>query len=396
MFQNAIHPVVFKTNVVNVEHMKHRDCARAKHLVAGHQPHGPDACHKAKKGHHHQSGCADPSTSINVKDSAVTYLATVAIGSPATNCELLIDTGSSNTWCLKPPFKETSTTKDTRQKFQIQYGSGSCSGTLCMDQVALGPKLVIKDQCIGVADQADQMDGIDGILGIGPAALTEGTTSDNASVPTVTDNCIKQGLIGNECIGIYYEPTTTTDAPNGYLSFGGPDSSKYTDNITYVPITKTSPACNYWGYDQSICYGGKEIMPMCAGIADTGTTLVMLPSDTFNAYKAATGATLDKATGLLCLTQDQYDCMQSMVFNIGGMQCELTKNAQIWPRSMNSTLGGQGDKIYSIFADMGPLQNDGLCFINGFTFLQRFYSVYDTTNSQLGFATTQHTMATTN
>ena len=34
--------------------------------------------------------------------------------------------------------------------------------------------------------------------------------------------------------------------------------------------------------------------------------------------------------------------------------------------------------------------------IDGFTFLQRFYSVYDTTNSQVGIAPTPNTDAETN
>ena len=33
---------------------------------------------------------------------------------------------------------------------------------------------------------------------------------------------------------------------------------------------------------------------------------------------------------------------------------------------------------------------------DGFVFLQRFYSVYDTDNSQIGFATTEYTDAETN
>jgi len=38
----------------------------------------------------------------------------------------------------------------------------------------------------------------------------------------------------------------------------------------------------------------------------------------------------------------------------------------------------------------------GFDFINGYTFLERFYSVYDTTNSRVGFATTAQTTATSN
>lgn len=35
-------------------------------------------------------------------------------------------------------------------------------------------------------------------------------------------------------------------------------------------------------------------------------------------------------------------------------------------------------------------------FINGYTFLERFYSVYDTTNKRVGLATTANTKAMTN
>ncbi len=46
-------------------------------------------------------------------------------------------------------------------------------------------------------------------------------------------------------------------------------SDRYTGELQYVPITQTKPACCYWGIEQSISYGGKEIMSRCAGIADT-------------------------------------------------------------------------------------------------------------------------------
>jgi hypothetical protein len=62
MSQNAIHPVSFKTNVVNAQQIQERDCARAKHLKAGHHPHGP----RAKK---HHSECPDPSTTISVTNA---------------------------------------------------------------------------------------------------------------------------------------------------------------------------------------------------------------------------------------------------------------------------------------------------------------------------------------
>jgi len=52
--------------------------------------------------------------------------------------------------------------------------------------------------------------------------------------------------------------------------------------------------------------------------------------------------------------------------------------------------------VYLIVADLGDMLGQGLDFINGQSFLERFYSVYDTTNQRLGLATTQFTDAETN
>jgi len=135
---------------------------------------------------------------------------------------------------------------------------------------------------------------------------------------------------------------------------------------------------------------------MTSGIVDTGTTLLLIATDAFEAYQKATGGVLDNNTGLLNITQQQYDDLQSLFFKIGDCTYELTKNAQIWPRAMNSMLGGNDTNIFLITADLGSLGGSGLDFIDGFGFLQRFYSVYDTSNSRLGLATTQFTNAETN
>ena len=66
-----------------------------------------------------------------------------------------------------------------------------------------------------------------------------------------------------------------------------------------------------------------------------GTTLVMLPTSVFKAYQKATGAVMDpfvvrlssgrtlpiclRSTQLLTVTDAQYEAMQSMFFNIGGV-----------------------------------------------------------------------------
>jgi len=127
---------------------------------------------------------------------------------------------------------------------------------------------------------------------------------------------------------------------------------------------------------------------------DTGTTLVLIATDAFQAYKQATGASPDEATGLLKI--DSSNSLQSLYFNVGGNTYELTPNAQMWPRSRNSEIGGTSDGTYLIVNDLGTPSGQGLDFILGYGFLERFYSVYDTGRKQVGFATTEYTDSTVN
>ena len=185
---------------------------------------------------------------------------------------------------------------------------------------------------------------------------------------------------------------------NGELTFGGTDTTETTSEINFVPITSTSPASLYWGVDQSISYGDDTtILSETAGIVDTGTTLVLIATDAFQKYQKATGATLDNTTGLLTITEEQYNNLQSLVFNIGGTSYELTANGQIWPRSLNSTIGGEEGKIYLVVSDLGSPSGQGLDFIDGFGFCKCFPVIVPPlasyTRSQCSASTPSSTLA---
>ncbi|KAG6879574.1 hypothetical protein C0992_001401 [Termitomyces sp. T32_za158] len=154
-------------------------------------------------------------------------------------------------------------------------------------------------------------------LSIGPVDLTQRTLSPDSSslIPTVTDNAFSLGLIAGNQISISFEPTTSIEALNGELSWGGVDTSKFTGTIAYT----------------------------------------------------ATGAVVDGTTGLLRITSSQFSNLQSLFFTINGATFEFTANAQLWPRSLNTALGGSASSIYLIVADNGVNTGSGLDFINGYT-----------------------------
>ncbi|PAV14862.1 acid protease [Pyrrhoderma noxium] len=338
-------------------------------------------------------------SSFDVTNVAVVYSADVGVGTPPTTYSLLIDTGSSNTWVgAGKSFVRTSSSVSSGRRVSVTYGSGSFSGTEWTDTVTLSSDLVVTGQGVGVASSSSGFSGFDGILGIGPVDLTEGTVSGVSSVPTVTDNLLSQGTISEEVIGVYFAPTTSEETTNGELTFGGIDSSRISGSVSYTSITSTSPARDYWGINESITYGSSRsnVLSSTAGIVDTGTTLVLIASDAFSRYRSLTGATEDASTGLLRITTANYANLQSLFFNIGSQSYEFTKNAQTWPRSLNTAIGGSSSAIYLIVADLGSSSGEGLDFINGYTFLERYYSVFDTTNNRVGFASTAHTSDTTN
>ncbi|THH06187.1 hypothetical protein EW145_g4261 [Phellinidium pouzarii] len=346
-----------------------------------------------------KSGPSRRTVSFDVTNEAVTYAANIGVGTPATTYSLLIDTGSSNTWVgAGKAFVETSSTELTGDEVAVEYGSGFFIGEEAIDTVTLAEGLTISGQSIGVALISEGFDGVDGILGLGPVDLTGGTVAGASTVPTISDNLFSQGTISQEVVGVFFAPTQSLDITNGELSFGGTDTSKITGDITFVPVTSSSPANEFWAIDQTITYGTTDrvIQSSIAGIVDTGTTLVLLATDAFNTYTSLTKATEDDTTGLLTITTANYANLQSLFFNIGGTSFEFTKNAQTWPRALNTAIGGSAESIFLIVSSLGASSEEGFSFVNGFTFLERFYSVFDTTNNQVGFATTAHTDDTTN
>ncbi|KAH9171286.1 aspartic peptidase A1 [Lactarius sanguifluus] len=395
----AANPIVIRKPFVSLSFARHLNVTGAHDLVQKDQARAKNfvSVSKAK-----QSGTLSASAviSVGVTNVGVVYEASVGVGTPPTLYNLLIDTGSSNTWVgAGKAYVRTSTSVQTIDRVAVTYGSGSFSGTEFQDFVTIGTGLGIFGQSIGVASTSTGFDGFDGILGIGPVDLTLGTLSpeSNALIPTVTDNLFSQGTITSDLVSVYFEPTTTTSVKNGELTFGGTDSTKFTGALTFIPNTGTFPASEFWGINESIRYGAStSILSTTAGIVDTGTTLILIATDAFNRYKTATGAVLDGATGLLKITLTQFNNLQSLFFTTGGTSFELTANAQIWPRALNTFIGGTSGSIYLVVNDIGSPTGSGLDFINGYTFLERFYSVFDTTNRRVGFATTAFTTATTN
>ncbi|KAG2071276.1 acid protease [Suillus decipiens] len=334
-----------------------------------------------------------------LRNDKMGYSLAVGIGNPPTTYNLLIDSGSANTWVHASAYVETSTSFCTGQPVAVTYMTGSFSGIECLDYVTVGSGLTAVLQSIGVAEESKDFEDVDGIIGIGPVGLTLGTLRElpTEPIPTVTDSLFGQGIISENVLGIFFQPYVGLPLEaTGQITFGGTDSTKYNGNIVYTPITDIRGEQNFWGISSRITYGNKEILTSTVGIVDSGCTFILIARDAYVKYRLETGAKYDPVTTFLTISKKQYGVLRNLNFHIGEQTYSLTPNAQIWPRSINSKIGGKKGSIYLVVCDLGTYSLEEDDFSLGYVFMQRFYVAYDATNSRIGFATTAFTEATTN
>ncbi|KAI3392739.1 hypothetical protein diail_5253 [Diaporthe ilicicola] len=226
------------------------------------------------------------------------YISPVQIGTPAQTLYLNFDSGSSDLWVFSTdtnssqvmsqglyyPANSTTSKLLAGSTFSIGYGDGSgAAGIVYNDVVAVGG-LVAGNQAVESAQIVSEQFTEDpyawGLLGLG---MSRGNTVKPTPQLTFFDN-IKSSLAA---------PVFTADlkaGTAGSYTFGSVGNS-YTGNIQYAPIVQTS---SYWEFAITGYRVGPATVPgnpnsgyvtrPFLAIADTGTTLLLLPDDVVNAY----------------------------------------------------------------------------------------------------------------
>ncbi|KAH6851332.1 aspartic peptidase domain-containing protein [Chaetomium sp. MPI-CAGE-AT-0009] len=209
----------------------------------------------------------------------IAYVTPVTIGTPPQMLQLDLDTGSSDLWVFSShmpasqvrgqqiyaPDKSSTSKLLDGHSWSITYGDGSASrGNVYTDNFTIGG-ITVESQAVETAQQVSSSftteDNIDGLVGLGFSTLN------------------------------------TVRPEAGTYDFGFIDESKYTGEITYVPVN-TDPG--YWTFTSS-GYGvgsGTFSSSPITGIADTGTSLVYLPTAIVTAYyRQVQGATNSRSYG---------------------------------------------------------------------------------------------------
>ncbi|CZT12017.1 related to rhizopuspepsin-2 precursor [Rhynchosporium graminicola] len=263
-----------------------------------------------------------------------------------------------------------------------QWGGPDLQGMEYTDNVSFGG-LTIKSQSLGSASNSTGMYGADGILGLGPVGLTHTTVQGLKTVPTFMNNLKSQGSISTEVFGVSFRPEIGghNNDVNGELTLGGLDTSKFTGSLTYFPTLKTGVNAKFWGVSISkFTYGSTTLSLSATAMVDTAFTVTTIPHPAYEAFLAASGAKNDNFTDLPSWTTKPTS---NFGITFGSTTYELTPDQYLIPAEQYPLFGIPKGKYYAWIQDGGHSRDSALI---GQKFLEFYYSVFDTTNSRIGFA----------
>ncbi|RKO85923.1 aspartic peptidase domain-containing protein [Blyttiomyces helicus] len=314
------------------------------------------------------------------------YYTTVSIGN-GQSFKVDLDTGSSDLWVPGPKCTDSDgsctagggsiklTDKSIHSAgvtFSDSYGSGDASGNVYYGPYTLAGATVTKGYFGVTTSEAGFDFAAQGLLGLSfpfGTNIPGGVTSSVGEVPILA--------LGLKSFGFYLSNSAQGD--KGTFTTNGYDASHVKGPFSYETII-TDPG--YWQFDVSKGFynvGGKKGGLSDGGstihaIADTGTTLLILPTNVANNIYTLIGANSDGS----------IDCGVAKT----GPSIEFTfsKNTYAVPADQYVLDNGDGTCMSGV---TGGAENDGVS-IFGDIFLRTWYSFYDISNKRIGFAKAIH------
>ncbi|CEP22242.1 APR1 [Cyberlindnera jadinii] len=312
------------------------------------------------------------------------YYTEIGLGTPAQIFNVILDTGSSNLWVpsadctslacylhTKYVHDDSSTYKANGSEFEIRYGSGSMEGYVSQDTLQLGDLIIPKQDFAEATSEpglAFAFGKFDGILG-----LAYNSISVNHITPPVY-NAIDQGLLDKSQFAFYLGDADKNEEDGGVATFGGYDKSKFTGDITWLPVRRKA----YWEVKFDGIGLGKEYAELqgTGAAIDTGTSLIALPSGLAEILNAEIGAKKGWS-GQYAVECDTRDSLPDLTFTFDGY------NFTIGPYDYTLEVSGS---CISAFTPMDFPEPVGPLAIIGDAFLRRYYSIYDLDNNAVGLA----------
>ncbi|KAG8434900.1 hypothetical protein GDO86_013023 [Hymenochirus boettgeri] len=312
----------------------------------------------------------------------IEYFGTISIGTPPQEFTVIFDTGSANLWvpsvyCSSQACsnhnkfnpQQSSTFQATNTPVSIQYGTGSMSGFLGYDTVQVG-SVQITNQIFGLSQSEPgsflYYSPFDGILGLAFPSVA------SSQATPVFDNMWSQGLITQDLFSVYL---SSNGQSGSYVLFGGVDTSYYSGNLNWVPLSAES----YWQITvDSISINGQVIAcsGSCQAIVDTGTSLLAGPPTPIANIQYYIGASQD-SNGAYVINCNSISNMPTVVFTINGVQYPVPATAYVRQNAQGCTSG---------FQEMTLPTSSGDLWILGDVFIREYYVIFDRANNYVAMA----------
>lgn len=321
------------------------------------------------------------------------YLTEADIGTPPQKLDLLLDTGSSDTWLFTASTQvqgndngktttfdqsQSSTFKSNGTNWNIQYGKGEASGAWGTDKFKIG-SASLKSLSIGLAQKVNQIST--GLAGIGRPQAEITVNSGGTMYNNLPLEMKAEGLINSAAYSLALDDLNDSQ---GNIIFGGVDHDQYTGTLATMPIVHPK----HMGVTmQGMTASGRATYQLLSkpstAILDSGTSLTYVDGDTLGAIRTALNSNPSFALGERYYT----DCniTDALTIDFGSVQVPVPAYNFMWPIDMfvnglTASLDFPQNSCYIGIEQSGSNEN---FLLVGDNMLRSMYVVYDITDNRI-------------
>lgn len=345
-------------------------------------------------------------TAGSLGQPVINYYTSVNIGTPAKSFYIQFDTDLHDSFVPHyewSPFKTnlhygkgfqckvSSTCKKTDRNIAMDYQRCKLTGKPYEDLLTLldtqanshSYPVTLRQNFLAISDASDARFKnlpVDGFFGLSPQTYGIATTNLLGSLHNA-------GFIDNLQFSIWINPVL--DSPQGgEITLGGVDVNRFRDKIYWHPVSATS---SRWSIGLRMVMLGQHTVSTCQpsgpnkceAVVSSGTNEIHGPKADVSRIYALLNTTRQPSTGLELIDCRRLTQLPVLIFQIDGIPYALVPSNYV--RRMTTGSIFKTETCYvAILPDLDPSNTSRWTL--GTNFLGSYYSIFDMTYRQVGFA----------